>query len=36
MKLKLLVFFYLAYLVWYATMILHQKYTLRFATKKMK
>lgn len=36
MKLKLLVFFYLAYLVWYATMVLRQKYTLKFATKRIK
>ena len=36
MKLKLFLFFYLAYLVWYATMILHQRYTLRFSVKRMK
>ena len=36
MKLKLFLFFYVAYLVWYATMILRQKYTLRFSMKRMK
>lgn len=36
MKIKLFLFFYLAFIVYQVTMILHQKYTLRFATKKMK
>ena len=36
MKLKVFLYFYLAYLVWYATMIIRQKYTVKFQTKRYK
>lgn len=36
MKIKLFIFFYLAFLVWYYSAIIQQKYNVRFAMKRMK